>query len=328
MELSYFIVILFGLFGQGYQQTANEQNDPNLKKQVVMERSLSGSITFSCTFEIQDVSNKFVNGEFVVSWSKVQNSTDVILNNGPVLRYLPDGMKEHLSYNQKTENTNTLRTAITIKDPRPEESGQYRCELKWSSSTNGGHSSQLTYTLNVIDSDEFQVILYGNDNPMLVPRKPNITSWPSTKTIQLDEKPQDILKPQQYAYLACVASGPSVTAVVTVTLNSTENPERNRNLHGRMDSIIISEYVGPEIGAQKEMIWNLLEDRSFPVDSRDDGATVTCVGTVENEDNQEVLHKEVSAVLNLLMYYENQYLQDTGFVDGEFACTCIGSLYK
>ena len=35
-------------------------------------------------------------------------------------------------------------------DPRPEESGQYRCELKWSSSTNGGHSSQLTYTLNVI----------------------------------------------------------------------------------------------------------------------------------------------------------------------------------
>jgi len=67
-----------------------------------------------------------------------------------------------------------------------------------------------------------------------------------------------------------------------------------------MDSIIISEYVGPEIGAQKQMIWNLLEDRSFPVDSRDDGATVTCVGTVENEDNQEVLHKEVSAVLNLL----------------------------
>ena len=74
---------------------------------------------------------------------------------------------------------------------------------------------------------------------MLVPRKPNITSWPSTKTIQLDEKPQDILKPQQYAYLACVASGPSVTAVVTVTLNSTENPERNRNLHG-LYSIIFS----------------------------------------------------------------------------------------
>ena len=66
-----------------------------------MERNSSGSITFSCTFEIQDVSNKFVNGEFVVSWSKVQNSTDVILNSGAVLRNLPDGMKEHLSYNQK-----------------------------------------------------------------------------------------------------------------------------------------------------------------------------------------------------------------------------------
>ena len=67
-----------------------------------------------------------------------------------------------------------------------------------------------------------------------------------------------------------------------------------------MTSLEIVDYVGSVPQAQKKMIWNLLEDRSFPVDTLDDGATIKCVGTVEDGNNQVIMRKEVSSILNLL----------------------------